>query len=219
MRGRVSLASALLVVATLAIACGGNPPPEQMEPEPEPQPTDTATAEADREAEADRLCERARAALEAGNYDTARELFRQVQRDYPGTRCAEAAESEIARVDAIEAIRARIHFEFDRSAITDEAAAVLREKAEVLQRYPGVQLTIEGHCDERGSLEYNQALGMRRAESARRFLVSLGLSGDRFRTVSYGEERPLVEQSNERAWAMNRRAEFVMTDMGRLGAP
>lgn len=219
MRGRISLASALLVVATLTAACGGNPPPEQMEPEPEPQPTDTATADVDREAEADRLCERARAALEAGNYDTARELFRQVQRDYPGTRCAEAAEGEIERVDAIEAIRARVHFEFDRSAITDEAAAVLRDKAEVLQRYPGVQLTIEGHCDERGSLEYNQALGMRRAESARRFLVSLGLSSDRFRTVSYGEERPLVEQSNERAWAMNRRAEFVMTDTGRLGAP
>lgn len=220
MRGRVSLASALLVVAALTAACGGNPPPEQIDTEPTPAPTDTATAvDVDREAEADRLCERARAALEAGNYETARELYREVQRDYPGTRCAEAAEGEVERVDAIEAIRARVHFEFDRSRITDEAAEVLRRKAEALQRYPDVQLTVEGHCDERGSLEYNQALGMRRAESTRRFLVSLGLSGERFRTVSYGEEQPLVEASNERAWAMNRRAEFVMTEMGRLGEP
>ena len=216
------VAGGILATVLMAAGCGGNPPPE---PEPEPEATTPAPDTADRDAErreeeARRLCERARAALEAGNYGTARDLYREALERYPGTGCAEEAEGQIDRVDAIEAIRARIHFEFDRSRITDEAASVLQRKAEALRQYPEVELTIEGHADERGSLEYNQALGMRRAESARQYLVSLGLQADRFRTVSYGEERPLVNESNERAWAQNRRAEFVITDMGSLaGSP
>lgn len=216
MRRGVSLKSVVILLA-LAAACGGGPEPEpEPAPPPPPPPAETDDAAA-REAEAQRLCERARAALEAGNYDTARELFRQAETQYAGTACAESAGDEIARVDAIEAIRERIHFEFDRSAITDEAAAVLQRKAEVLRRYPDLALVIEGHCDERGSLEYNQALGMRRSESARRFLASQEVNTDAFRTVSFGEEQPLVNQSNESAWAMNRRAEFVITEWGSLG--
>ncbi len=95
--------------------------------------------------------------------------------------------------------------------ITDEAAAVLQRKADVLRDHPDVRLTIEGHCDERGSIEYNQALGLRRAESAKRYLVSLGLDAARFQTVSFGEERPLVAASGEAAWAQNRRDEFRIT--------
>lgn len=215
-RRGVHVGSSVFLVLFLVAACGGKPPPEPAEPQPEPAPRETAPAP-DREAEAARLCERAEAALEAGDYDRARELFRQAQREYPGTRCAEAAVSALERVEALATIKERVHFEFDKSRITDEAAAVLQRKAEVLREHGGVQLTIEGHCDERGSLEYNQALGMRRAESTRRYLVGLGLQADRFRTVSYGEERPLVNESNERAWAMNRRAEFVITQAGELG--
>ncbi len=217
MRRDLSLRGLTILLAMTIAACGGNPPPEP-EPEPAPPPPPAETDEtAAREAEASRLCERARAALEAGNYDTARELFRRAQTEYAGTACAESAADEIERVDAIETIRERVHFEFDRSRITDEAAAVLQRKAEVLRRYPDIVLTIEGHCDERGSLEYNQALGMRRAESARRHLASLGVSTDVFRTVSFGEEQPLVNESNERAWALNRRAEFVIGEWGALG--
>lgn len=217
MRRSVPTPGVILLIGLLA-ACGGQQPPPEPEPEPQPQPTEQPEDDsAAREAEARRLCERARAAIEAGNYDTARDLLRQAQRDYPGTACAEGAEAEMERVDAIEAIRARVHFEFDRSNITDEAAAVLQRKGQAMRDYPGVRVTIEGHCDERGSLEYNQALGMRRAEAAKRYLVSLGLEEDRFRTVSYGEERPLVPESDEQAWAMNRRAEFVIDDMGGLG--
>lgn len=214
------LAGTAFLAAVLVAACSRNPEPEPVQPEPETtapvEETDAAAEAARREAEADRLCERALAALEAGNYDTARELYRQVQRDYPGTRCASAAAEEIDRVDALEAITARIHFEFDRSRITDEAAGVLQRKAEALRAHQGVTLTIEGHCDERGSLEYNQALGMRRARSAVSYLESLGVDASRFRTVSFGEERPLVNMSNEAAWAQNRRAEFVIVDPGDL---
>jgi len=214
------LAGVALFAVLLAAGCSRNPEPEPVQPEPDPV-VDTedydADAEAARlEAEAARLCDRAMAALEAGNFDTARELLRQAQRDYPGTGCALSAAGTIDRVDALEAITARVHFEFDKSDITDEAAATLQRKADALRQHPGVTLTIEGHCDERGSLEYNLALGMRRAESAMRYLVTLGLDADRFRTVSFGEERPLVNMNNESAWAQNRRDEFVMVNVGDL---
>lgn len=216
MRRRAPAWSSILLLAVVAAACGGRQPPP---PAPEPTREETAPPddEAAREEAARRLCERAQAALEAGNYDTARELLRQAQREYPGTSCARVADERIERVDAVQTVRERIHFEFDRSRITDEAAAVLQRKAEVLRRYPDLELTIEGHCDERGSLEYNQALGMRRSESTRRYLATLGVNVERFRTVSYGEERPLAAESNERAWALNRRSDFVVTDFGSLG--
>lgn len=217
MQRGVSLRSLVIVSVLVATACGGNPPPEPTPPPPPPPPPAETDDAAAREEAASRLCERARAALEAGSYDTARELFRQAQAEYAGTACAESAAGEIARVDALQTIRERVHFEFDRSRITDEAAAVLQRKAEVLRNYPGVVLLLEGHCDERGSLEYNQALGMRRAESARRYLASVGVNTDRFQTVSFGEERPLVNESNESAWALNRRAEFVISELGELG--
>ena len=221
MQRRARLAGVTLFAILLTAGCSRNPEPEPVQPEPD-TPADVTDAEdaaaeaARREAEAERLCDRAMAALEAGNYDTARELLRQAQSDYPGTECALSAAATIDRVDALEAITARIHFEFDKSDVTDAGAAVLQRKAEALRQYPGVTLTIEGHCDERGSLEYNLALGMRRAESARRYLVSLGLDESRFRTVSFGEERPVVNMSNESAWAQNRRDEFVMVEMGDL---
>ncbi|MDP2498880.1 MAG: peptidoglycan-associated lipoprotein Pal [Candidatus Palauibacterales bacterium] len=212
----------ILLGALGAAACGGNPPPE---PEPEPQTT-TAPDTADenqarrdsirREREASELCSRAEAALEAGNYQRARRLFQRAQSEYGGTACARRAESGIAKVAAVETIKERVHFEFDRSRITDEAAETLQAKAEVLREYPKVRITVEGHADERGSLEYNQALGMRRAQATLSYLVDLGLAKNRFSTVSYGEERPLVDASNERAWAQNRRAEFVIENMSAI---
>ncbi len=213
MRRRVGSLILVLTILPLVSACGGNPPPEPMDPPPPPPPPPAAAPDdsARREAEASRLCDRARAAMEAGNYATARELLRQVMREYPGTECARTAPAQIERADALDAITARIHFEFNLAQITDEAAAVLQRKAEALRAHPGIQLTIQGHCDERGSLEYNQALGMRRAQAARDYLTRLGIDGSRLRTVSFGEERPLVAASNEAAWGQNRRDEFVIT--------
>lgn len=103
-----------------------------------------------------------------------------------------------------------IYFEFDKSRLLPEAKEILKEKAEWLSMHEDVTITIEGHCDERGTNEYNLALGDRRAESAKRFLTDLGLSVSRLTTVSYGEERPVDPRHNEEAWAKNRRAHFVI---------
>jgi peptidoglycan-associated lipoprotein len=169
-----------------------------------------------RAAEAARLCQEAEAAMAAGNFDRARSLYEQAIRDYSGTDCANMAPGMIDRIDAIAVIRERVHFDFDKSNIRDDASEVLQRKAEVLSEFADLRLTIEGHCDERGSLEYNQALGQRRADSTVRYLVSLGVSEDMFRTVSYGKERPIAQGQTEEAWQMNRRSEFVIENMGAL---
>lgn len=223
---RVLHLSAILVLLA-AVACGGNPQP-QTSPDTD---ADSAAREAarrdsiaradsirrarERAAEAEDLCEQALAAVTAGNYEEARELYRRAEREYSGTECAERASDELARIDAIQKVRQRIHFEFDRSRITDQAAQRLRQKAQVLRQNPEMRLVIEGHCDERGSNEYNMALGQRRAQSARDYLLDLGVPEEVIaRTVSYGEERPLVDRDTEEAYAQNRRAEFVIRTLG-----
>jgi len=103
-----------------------------------------------------------------------------------------------------------IHFEFDKSRLLPEAKEILRCKAEWLVAHPAITVIIEGHCDERGTNEYNMALGNRRAESVKRFVVDLGIAPERVTTVSYGEERPLDPRHNEEALAKNRRAHFVI---------
>jgi peptidoglycan-associated lipoprotein len=120
-----------------------------------------------------------------------------------------ADDEEIERERALATIGEPIYFDFDRSDLRPEAREVLNQKAEMLRRYPDIRVRIEGHCDERGTVEYNLALGERRAEAARRYLIDLGIDPDRMTTVSYGEERPAVEGSNEAAWSQNRRDEFV----------
>ncbi|HXH07507.1 MAG TPA: peptidoglycan-associated lipoprotein Pal, partial [Vicinamibacterales bacterium] len=104
-----------------------------------------------------------------------------------------------------------VFFAFDSAEIDDQARATLDANAAVLKKYPNWIVTIEGHADERGTAEYNLALGERRALAARNYLVSLGIAGDRLRTVSYGEEFPFDPRHNEEAWAKNRRAHFVIT--------
>ncbi len=103
-----------------------------------------------------------------------------------------------------------IHFDFDKYNLTDEAIAILTKNAEILMNNPDVKITIEGHCDERGTEEYNLALGEKRAMAARDFLVRFGIEKSRISIVSYGEERPIDPRHNEEAWAKNRRAEFVL---------
>ncbi|WP_305043371.1 peptidoglycan-associated lipoprotein Pal, partial [Geoalkalibacter sp.] len=103
----------------------------------------------------------------------------------------------------------RIHFDFDAYTLSAEARQILAATGSYLLANPGVNIVIEGHCDERGSDEYNLALGERRARATQNYLVSLGVAAERTRIISYGEERPLDPASNEAAWAKNRRAEFV----------
>jgi peptidoglycan-associated lipoprotein len=102
-----------------------------------------------------------------------------------------------------------VYFEFDKSDLSDEARMVLRANADFLKANGSVGVAVEGHCDERGTIEYNLALGQRRAQAVKDYLASLGVGAVRIRTVSYGEERPVAFGHDEAAWAQNRRAEFV----------
>jgi peptidoglycan-associated lipoprotein len=102
-------------------------------------------------------------------------------------------------------------FEYDKADLRDDARTALAADAEWLKRYRSVQFLIEGHCDERGTSEYNLALGDRRANAAKEYLVSLGVDVSRVKTVSYGKERPFCSQSTEDCWQQNRRAHFLVT--------
>ncbi len=102
-------------------------------------------------------------------------------------------------------------FDYDKSDLRDDARSALAGDADWLKKYTSTQVLIEGHCDERGTSEYNMALGDRRANAAKEYLASLGIDTGRVKTVSYGKERPFCSESNETCWQENRRAHFVFT--------
>jgi peptidoglycan-associated lipoprotein len=104
-----------------------------------------------------------------------------------------------------------VHFAFDQYNVEDTDKNILGRQAAWLQKYPAVRVTVEGHCDERGTREYNLALGARRANAVKEFLVSQGVSTARIETVSYGKERPICTESSENCWAQNRRGVTVIT--------
>jgi peptidoglycan-associated lipoprotein len=112
--------------------------------------------------------------------------------------------------DLVANVGDRVFFDFDRAVIRPDQRPVLERQARWLAQYPSVQVTIEGHADERGTREYNLALGQRRANAARDTLVALGVSPARIQTISYGKDRPAALGSTEEAWAQNRRAVTVV---------
>lgn len=105
----------------------------------------------------------------------------------------------------------RVFFDFNQSNLTSDALSTLDKQADWLEKYSSVSIQIEGHCDERGTREYNLALGSRRAASVRDYLVSKGIAKSRIKVISYGKERPAVLGSNEDAWAQNRRGVSTIT--------
>ena len=116
-----------------------------------------------------------------------------------------------ARAAALQALMGEnIYYYYDSAALTPAAQEILKKDAAILQKYSDVSITIEGNCDERGTNEYNLALGERRAESAKNFLIDLGIVASRLKTVSYGEEKPFDPGHNEEAWAKNRRVNLVV---------
>jgi peptidoglycan-associated lipoprotein len=104
-----------------------------------------------------------------------------------------------------------IQFEYDQAELTDQARAILERNAQWIKSHPAAKVRVEGHCDERGTVEYNLALGERRAQATREYLVSLGVAAERLATVSYGKERPLDTGGTEAAFARNRRAHFAVS--------
>jgi peptidoglycan-associated lipoprotein len=103
-----------------------------------------------------------------------------------------------------------IHFAFDSADLDEQARAILRDNANWLKDHPKARAEIEGHCDERGTVEYNLALGTKRASAAKEYVVALGVPADRLSTISYGEELPLCHEHNEECWQKNRRVHFVV---------
>ena len=173
------------IAATLILsACGGSPPPPMS-------PSGPTQAEID--ARNDSIAA-ARAA------EAEREAARREQE-----RMNRARDQARATLEAV------VRFDYDESDITAAAERLLRAKLPILRNSPTVRLRFEGHADERGSTEYNLALGSRRAESVRDFLSGFGIMANRFTTTSFGEERPAVNRMDESAWAQNRRVEFVIT--------
>ena len=104
-----------------------------------------------------------------------------------------------------------VHFEYDKYAVRDDDRSLLQRQATWLAKYPSVRVTIEGHCDERGTREFNLALGARRANAVKEYLVSLGVSQARVDTISYGKERPMCAESTEDCWSQNRRGVTTIT--------
>ena len=109
-------------------------------------------------------------------------------------------------------VLATIHFDLDRADLKDDMRATLASNYEWLRAHPLLRVLIEGHCDERGTNEYNMSLGDRRANAAKDYLIKAGIDASRLRTISYGEERPIDPGHNDAAWAANRRAEFILED-------
>lgn len=180
--------SSLLAIGAFAFvaACGGKKPPEVPAPEPTP-----AAAPAPAPAPAP--------PAPAPTEDAA----------------AAAARAAAERTRALTAdLTAMIHFDFDRSDIQAGDKANLDRKAAILAANPSARIQIAGNADERGSAEYNLALGNRRALSAKQYLVGKGIDGSRIETVSYGSERPVASGQTEAAWAQNRNAQFLLTAGG-----
>jgi peptidoglycan-associated lipoprotein len=182
-------AGLLLLVGLLVVGCAKKPEPVVEPPGPTAEELEQARLDSIQAAEARMAAERAaaeKAALEA---------------------------AEKARMEAEQAAKASlqvIYFDFDKYNLRSDAQTAAEFNAGVLQTYDGWKVLIEGHCDERGTDEYNLALGERRANTVKDFFIKYGLDATRFTTVSYGEERPAVMGSNEDAWSKNRRAVLVI---------
>lgn len=123
---------------------------------------------------------------------------------------AKAQKDELARIVEKEGRLYTVYYDFDKFFIRDDMKSFLEKNADWLKKNSAVKVQIEGNCDERGSDEYNMALGDRRAESAKKYLTNLGIDSNRISTISYGEEKPLCRESDESCWSKNRRSDFVV---------
>ncbi len=196
--------SAGLVVIAFAAACGGGPPP----PPPGPDPDSLAAAQA-AQATRDSIAAAQRAVRDSVARDRQR-IEAEQRRVREDSIASLRAETNRVR----DALARRVHFDFDRSNIRAEDGSVLDQKLAILQRNPNLRIRITGHADERGSDEYNLALGNRRALGAKRYLTDRGIAESRIQTSTMGEERPLAMGNNEDAWAQNRRGEFTIISGG-----
>jgi peptidoglycan-associated lipoprotein len=199
---RIAALSLALLSVSLVDAC-------HHKPAPGPAPAVTPTqASATPNADSIRLAQE-EAARRAASAEAARRRADSIAAAEATARDASTSATTLRR-----ALTAVVHFDYDQSDIRADDRAILDAKVPILQANPGVMIRIAGHTDERGSDEYNLALGERRAAAAKRYLMDHGIADARIETISYGEERPVAQGSDESAWAQNRRAEFEITSGG-----
>ena len=192
------LALGLGAAVVAAASCGKNPPPQNPGPV-----VDTA-------AENQRMRDSIAAAQAEAERQAAAERERIARQREADSIAALGRASEEVRAT----LAAMIHFDLDKSNIRSDDMGALDQKVAILQANPELKIRIGGHCDERGSDEYNLALGNRRAQAAKQYLVSHGIDASRIETQSWGEEKPLVDGHDESAWSQNRRDEFEVTSGG-----
>lgn len=189
---RIFVSVAVLAALALLGGCAPKKVAEQTEPTADSQTTPLSDRDKAR----------------PGDKPTGRDLPRETITERPLDK-GQAAEGS-GSVEELQARMKDIFFDYDRYDIREDAKPVLREIAAMLSRAMDIKVIVEGHCDSRGTNEYNLALGDRRAKSAKDYLVSLGISSGRIEVVSYGEEKPLCTDENETCWGKNRRAHFVL---------
>jgi peptidoglycan-associated lipoprotein len=190
--GSSGAVAVLMLCSLVVVACGGGKKPPVARPLPPPPPTAAAGSTANRP---------------PAPPEPVAEPTVVPQEPIREERIASSSLDDLNRDSPMKPA----FFELDSAELSTEAQQVLNENAGLLKQYARWTVTIEGHCDERGTPEYNLALGERRAIAARAYLVSLGISADRLRTVSYGKEFPFDPGHDEAAYAKNRRAHFVIT--------
>jgi len=197
----VSLLLALGLGAAVIVgaSCGGNPKPQ------------TVTPNADSLAAAERARQDSIAAAQA---EAERQAALERERIARQREADSIAALGSASAEVRSTLAAMIHFDLDKSNIRSDDMGALDQKVAILQKNPDLKIRIGGHCDERGSDEYNLALGNRRAQAAKQYLVSHGIDASRIETQSWGEEKPLVDGHDESAWSQNRRDEFEPTSGG-----
>jgi peptidoglycan-associated lipoprotein len=191
------IAGLAMAVASVALLDACHKKPEPLAPEVRTGTPTTTTTISGPNTDSIRRAEEARRAEDAA------------RRRADSIAAAEAAMRNAGAARA--ALTATIHFDYDQSDLRAEDRAILDAKVPILQANPGVAIMIQGHTDERGSDEYNLALGQRRAATVKRYLVDHGIADARLQTITYGEERPVAQGSDEAAFAQNRRAEFQIT--------
>ena len=199
----------LILILCFGLILSGCPKKSMVKEEPSLKKAEELAAERERAAklEAERVAKEARE----------RELAKIREEEAKKAREKEFEKSLVAKKEpGIEGeifeskLLKDIHFDFDKYDIRPGDTEILKENGTLLKKYPKVKIQIEGHCDERGTVEYNLALGERRANSTKKYLTSLGISPDRISTISYGKERPADPGHNEEAWAKNRRAHTII---------
>jgi len=191
----------LVLILCVGLLLTGCPKKTVMKEEPSMRKAEEPVAEREKAAKLEAEKELARIREEEAKKATEKEFEKSlVAKREPGI-AGEVFESRLLK---------DIHFDFDKYDIRPGDTEILKENAALLMKYPKVKIQVEGHCDERGTSEYNLALGERRANAAKKYLLSLGISTDRISSISYGEEKPLDAGHNEEAWSKNRRGHIVI---------